>query len=121
VNFTAKEIVTIIRAIEGTSISSFEFDGLKIQCGERKPAPVVETPLFAERDLYKPEPREEPDRPIDTDDQIQDEIENDPQLMDLQRQTLMIEDPAAFEAMMDREDIEDATNSKRTEQSLSEG
>ncbi len=122
-NFTAKDIVAIIKAVEATSISSFEFKSLKIEIGERKPRITIEAkaPSF-EKDLYRQaETLELEDKPFDIDKQIQDEIDNDPMLQDMQRMNLMIEDPHAFEALMDREDIEDATNSERAEQSVSEG
>lgn len=125
-NFTAKDVVAIIKAMHGTSILLVEFEGLVISCGPKK----EEEELV--QMVRKPGP-EYPQHLIDCENhqdmemddhvrsqKIKDEMDADPMLFELERQNLMIQDPAAFEEMMDRED-QDAEERERTEQPVSKG
>lgn len=120
-DFTSKDLVAIIKAMQGTEIRSLEYKGLIIKCDDPETATTAvvkekftPSPLFPKEDLNP-----EPSNPDDIEQTIQHEIENDPMLQDLERMNLMIQDPKSFELMMDREDDDDAENDQRIEQPVS--
>lgn len=119
-DFTAKDLVSIIKSIEGTGITELQYNGLIIRCEdpERVTSPVKYDSDDSSKE-YLSHPKPDHRNPDDIEQVIQEEINNDPILQDLERMNLMIEDPKEFENMMDREDIDDAENDKRIEQSVS--
>ena len=122
-NFAAKDLVSIIKAMEKSRVTSLEYEGLKIECGENAP---FELQRELQRETFDAEPyRTNPAPEQDVDPygktSLEQAIESDPDIRDMELQNLMITNPLAFEAAMDREDIDDATQHLRIKQSVPTG
>ena len=95
-NFTAKDISTIIKACQNSGVSSLDCGGLKLSFHisepELDPAPIQGGLQLAQL-------------PDDNEKELLDrQIEENEELRELQLQTMMIEDPEAYEQHMRYED-----------------
>ena len=107
INFTARQIASIIRNCKINNVAILEIEGLKLEFNSE--------PTINEQKEFDEFPYKEPTgkNPFETNEDhpdVQREIKDDPMLEELELQNLMMEDPAEFERVMERKvrDAEDA-------------
>jgi len=106
VNFTAKEISSIIRSCRDTGVKEFCCGELKLSFHDAASVNHTSAPNLIETGL-----------PQEAQANIEQDIETDGDLRDIELQTLMINDPLAYEKAM-RYEVE---RPGKIEQSVSRG
>ena len=89
VNFTAKEISSIIRSCRDTGVREFCCGDLKLSFHAAASETVATAPTLIETGL-----------PTNAIANINEEIDSDADLHEIEMQTLMIQDPLAYEKAM---------------------
>ena len=98
-DFTSKDIVNIISACHKNSVRTLRLGSLEIEFGKEKEPELTHQPEL-----------QEPVESVDLESAVKLEQENSDIFSDVQKMTLLAEDPIEFERIMDEEAAKCHTN-----------